>query len=501
LCAPIKETQEVIDRDTEIVSRIRARLVTQLGEDRFELWFGNGTRLQWINEALRVSADTSFRVDRLRRGLLSEIQRVLWEECDRDVAVTFAVDTSLASLRQEEPAPASGEDVATQNGKPDTEQAAPATLDGGGVIPLVRGPRPTPGDPVGWSRRAAPSRRFARLDSLVTGPCNRMALGAVDLVVRDPGQMNPLFVHGPSGVGKSHLLEGVWSEVRRRGGRRIIYLTAEQFTTYFLQALRGSGLPSFRQKYRAVDLLILDDVQFFVGKQATITELLHTLDALLRDSGQIVMAADRSQSELAVLGAELQARISGGLVCVMQPLDLDTRRTLLRQLTQRRQLPLEDAALDRIAQRAPGDARQLIGLVNRLWATSQTLKQQLSLAMIDQVVGELFPSAGGVIKLDDIQRVVCDEFGLDPDVLRSDRRARSVSHPRMLAMWLARKHTHAALTEIGEFFGRRSHSTVLSAQNKVEGWVLSGQLVKCDKSNCDVRALLTRLERTLSAYA
>jgi chromosomal replication initiator protein len=417
------------------------------------------------------------------------------------VVVTFDVNPSLSGNEQLELAVAPSEDAAQtlQEHARATEAATGSTTGGVAALALAPELRTATARSAGWSGRTTPPRRFARLDGLLAGACNRMALGAAELVIRDPGQMNPLFVHGPSGAGKTHLLEGIWSEVRRCGGRRIIYLTAEQFTTYFLQALRGSGLPNFRQKYRAVDLLILDDVQFFVGKQATITELLHTLDALLRDSGQIVMAADRPPNELAVLGAELQARISGGLVCPMQPLDVDTRRRLVSQLVQRRELTLDDASLDRIAERVPGDARQIVGVVNRLWATGQTLDRRPTPAMVDEVLGELFPNAGGVIKLDDIQRVVCEEFGLDPDVLRSDRRARSVSHPRMLAMWLARKFTQAALTEIGEFFGRRSHSTVLSAQHKVERWVTTGQTVKCDKSNCDVRALLTRLERSLRA--
>ncbi len=151
------------------------------------------------------------------------------------------------------------------------------------------------------------------------------------MIVEQPGEVTPFFVHGPTGVGKTHLLEGIWSEMRRRGGRRVIYLAAEQFTTYFLQALRGSGLPSFRQKYREVDLLIIDDVQFFAGKQATIIELLHTIDALLRESRQLVLAADRPLQELRGLGNEFAARTAGGLACGMQPLDFETRREVLRQ--------------------------------------------------------------------------------------------------------------------------------------------------------------------------
>jgi chromosomal replication initiator protein len=308
-----------------------------------------------------------------------------------------------------------------------------------------------------------------------------------------------LFLCGPSGVGKTHLLEGIWTEVRRRGGRRVIYLSSEQFTTYFLQALRGSGLPSFRQKYRAVDLLILDDVQFFAGKQATITELHYTIDALIRESRQIVMAADRAPAELNALGSELQNRLLGGLVCPLQPLDRATRAQVLAQLVAQRTVPIEPELLERIAERAPGDARQLIGALNRIWATSEALRQPISLTLVDEILDELFPHATSVIKLDDIQRVICDEFGIDPQTLRSDQRSRRVSYPRMLAMWLARKYTQAALTEIGDFFGRRSHSTVVSAQHKVEGWVSNGQQIDLKQQSCDVRAVLTRLERSLRA--
>jgi chromosomal replication initiator protein len=319
------------------------------------------------------------------------------------------------------------------------------------------------------------------------------------MVLQDPGKMNPLFVHGPSGSGKTHLLEGIWSEARRRGGRRIIYLSAEQFTTYFLQALRGSGLPSFRQKYRAVDLLILDDVQFFAGKQATINEMLHTLDALLRESRQIVLAADRSPSELMSLGQELPARISGGIVCQLQPLDVPTRCDVLQQLALQRSLTISGSLASRIAERTTGDARQLAGFMNRLWATCQAIGESPSAALVDQLLDELFPNRGSVVRLDDIQRVICEEFGIDQEQLKSDGRSRRISQPRMLAMWLARKHTRAALTEIGEFFGRRSHSTVVSAQQKVDQWFSQGERLVCDRQESDIRALVSRLEQSLRA--
>ncbi len=303
--------------DTEIVSKVRALLEAELGEDRFELWFGTETRFEWTEQAFRIAADSSFRVERLRKSLHREIESVVQSVVGVGTSVEFRVDEQLATPF----APVTVKDsVQPRKAVPDAaiESLIPVRASGTQASLETRaasdGPFPT-GATGHRAMAGSRGRKFARFATLIRGASNQIAIGAAELVVRQPGQINPLFVHGPTGAGKTHLLEGIWSEVRRRGGRRIIYLSAEQFTTYFLQALRGSGLPSFRQKYRAVDLLVLDDVHFFAGKQATITELLHTIDALLRESRQVVLSADRPPSELRDLGGDLQARIHGGLVC------------------------------------------------------------------------------------------------------------------------------------------------------------------------------------------
>ena len=340
---------------------------------------------------------------------------------------------------------------------------------------------------------------FATFDAFVVGKSNELAVSSAQMVLQCPGEVTPLLIHGPPGVGKTHLLEGIWSEMRKSGGRRVVYLSAEQFTTYFLQALRGGGLPSFRNKYRAVDLLIIDDLQFFGGKQATINELLQTMDALMRESRQLVLAADRGPTELQNLCPELVTRISGGLVCNIEPIDCETGKKILKQLATRRNLTLTESVAERIAKRVQGDARQLSGVVNRLWATREVTRRPITSEVADCVIDELFPEANSLVRLDDIQRAVCDEFHIDPEMLRSDSRSRQVSHPRMLAMWLARKHTRAALTEISEYFGRRSHSTVVSAQSKVDRWVDQGQELRCSQRECKVKDVLARLERNIKA--
>ena len=190
-----------------------------------------------------------------------------------------------------------------------------------------------PAEALSESEPQRAARRFARLDNFVVGSCNRVAFTAAQMVAERPGPVSPLFLYGPAGCGKTHLLEGIWSAVRGSSqSRRVLYLTAEQFTSMFLEALRGSGLPSFRHKYRHVDLLLIDDVQFFLGKRATLVELQNTVDALLRERRQLVLAADRSPSELAKFGPVLTTRFSGGLVCGIEPPGHSTRLEILRNL-------------------------------------------------------------------------------------------------------------------------------------------------------------------------
>ena len=210
--------------------------------------------------------------------------------------------------------------------------------------------------------RASPRRRFASLDTFVAGETNRVAVASAEMVVRRPGQVSPLMFHGPTSVGKTHLLEGIWTAARKSHQRlTAVYLSAEQFTSQFLEALRGSGLPNFRRKYRGVGVLILDDLQFFVGKRATQVELLHTIDGFLREGRQLVFAADRSPTDLPGLGPELTTRLTGGLVCGIEPPDHATRLAIVGQMARRMKLHVPPEVQQLVASRLTSHARQLSG--------------------------------------------------------------------------------------------------------------------------------------------
>ena len=201
-------------------------------------------------------------------------------------------------------------------------------------------------------------------------------------------------IHGPTGTGKTHLLEGIWIAAKKaQPALHAVYLSAEQFTTYFLEALHGSGLPNFRRKYRGVELLIVDDLHFFAGKRATLIELLHTIDTLQREGRQLVFAADRAPGALSELGPELVARLQGGLCCAVETPDYETRRGIVRQLSAMLEVEVPAEVQDFVAAHVDTHARALCGALNQLQAASQAHGKPVTLTLADQTLAESDPLA------------------------------------------------------------------------------------------------------------
>jgi len=499
-----KEPQEVMNHDREIVSAVHRVLADQVGAERHELWFGDSAQLEVQDGTLLVSAPHPFLLDVLRRNFQGDLQGAARSVLGTDASVVFRVQTpssaptgsaeadAEAVSGQADAGPGCDNNGIAARGAPVQEVAVTGSATRGAATRLHT--------PSAATTKGHAGRAFARLETFVAGDDNRVAYTAVDMIIRCPGSVSPLFIYGPPGVGKTHLLESVWSSLRGRSrARRVILLSAEQFTSYFLEALQGSGLPNFRRKYRDCDVLIIDNVHFFSGKRATGFELLHTLDGLLRDGRQLVFAADRPPAQLSGLGPELVTRLSGGLICGIQPLDEQTRRGVLQRLAAQRQLQLPPDVLPFIAAHAGGDARQLAGALNRLQAVAQAFGRPISLELAQESLSDLLPGGSCQVGLSDIERAVCHTFGLEPKSLQSDRKVRQVSHPRMLAMWLARKYTPAAMSEISQYFGRRSHSSVALAQGKVERWLAEGRSLHLTGRAQSVRDVVRQLEQTLRA--
>ncbi len=343
-------------------------------------------------------------------------------------------------------------------------------------------------------------RKFASLTSFVAGPCNKLALYSAEMVARDPGKITPLFVHGPTSVGKTHLLEGIWSAERKAGrGPTSVYLSAEQFTSQFLEALRGGGLPVFRRKYRGVRVLLLDDLHFLTGKRATQVEMMHTVDTLLREGRQLVVAADRPPAEFSDFMPELVTRLSSGMVCRIEPPEYSTRLGIVATMCRRLGVELPADVQRYVATQFTGHARELSGAICRLQAMSEAAEEKITLALAEEALGEMVRQNSRVVRLGDIEKAVCKVFGLEPRTLQSADKSRRASQPRMLAMWLARKHTRAALSEIGQFFGKRSHSTVISANKRVDQWVALDEPISLPEQTWKIDEAIRQVERQLTA--
>ena len=482
--------------DEKDVEKVVLRAVAdRIGKDRFDVWFrDNQVEMTWREGRLEIAAPTRFYADRLAAMFGQEIEEAARRAAGAEPSLVFTVDPELGR-----PLRPVGSESPTRPAQPSDSSSPPP---GAGEAP----------ESSGREVKARRQRPFRTLETFVAGASNRMALTGVRATIEHPGDFSPLLLWGPPGTGKTHLLETIWVALRRDRRYHVLLVTAEQFTTMFLAALHGRGLPSFRQKFRSIDVLLIDDIQFFAQKKATLVELQHTVDVLHRAGKQLVLTADRSPTDLSGLGNELLTRITGGLSCGLQLPDLVTRRGLVARFLSEAAARLSrsessgrlvanahalDAVIEWIAQRVPGDARQLRGAVNQVVALARAQGRPLCRSLAQEALAPIAVSAHQNVGLEEIERAVCDVFGLQPRSLQSDKRSKVIAQPRMLAMWLARKYTPAVYAEIGNYFGRRSHSTVIAAQKKVRQWLESDSVVHLAGTDCPITEALQQVEARL----
>ncbi len=457
-------------RDTEIVSALRRALAQRVGNDAYELWFAGGAALDWDGTSLLLKASSQFKLDRIRSHFRSELVEACNEVLKREAQFIFRIDLDAVAKPT-----STSTDVAST--KPQADEANSDT------------------SARGFAKQSG-QRKFASLRTFVAGEGNRLAFTSCEMIVDRPGEISPLYLYGLAGTGKTHLLEGIWSAIRRRRTKNVVFLSAEQFTNYFVEALKGKGLPSFRRKYRGTDVLIIDDVHFLAGKKATIGELQHTLDDMQRRGRQVVLSGDRPAGMLKELGQATITRLASGMSCALQPADRNTRLAIARQMATARRMEVATSVLEFIADKLSGDARHLSGALNRLQAAAAAWGRPVDVQLAREALADLIRAGARPVQLGDIERAVCSVMGLDRDKLQSPQKSKSVAHPRMLAMYLARKHTRAGLSEIGDHFGR-THTTVVSAEKRVRGWLDEHASLSVDGSTWSVDDAIRRIEGEL----
>jgi chromosomal replication initiator protein len=307
-------------------------------------------------------------------------------------------------------------------------------------------------------------------DTFVVGQSNRFAHAAAQAAAETPGtQYNPLFIYGGVGLGKTHLLQAVGHYVlRNHPGLKVRYVTLETFTNEFINSLRDDSIEGFKNRYRTVDVLLIDDVQFLHKKEQTQEEFFHTFNALYDAQKQIVLTSDRHPKALATLEDRLVSRFEWGLIVDIQPPDLETRVAILRKKARTDRLVLsDDETLMLIASRVPTNIRELEGCLTRVVAYSSITKRPIDVDLAREVLKDIPETAATKVTIDVILSAVAESTGVSVNEIIGDKRSRPVVDSRHLAMYLARELTDLSLPKIGERFGNRDHTTVLHAVDKI----------------------------------
>ncbi len=528
----MKIAHEVAMFDGSIAETVETKLRQRIGKDRMDLWFGGDAKWTQIgHNVIGIEVASSFIADCVAKMFRDDLQAAVVEAAGNHFGFQISVTSpfEVTASHPEQQSHTSQDDsvlVSQVRKRPNVSNVERAhqvvrlpdraATDATAITRNVRhgtsraDPANTPEQSNRDDLKAASvdiqvDRLMAlrrenerRWNEFVAGDHNRLAYTACEMVLERPGQINPLLIHGPSGTGKSHLAIGLAHKLRMTYQmRRVLILTAEQFTIEYTESARGGGFANFRRKYRDVEAIVIDDIQFCLGKAGTLVELRNTIDMLLRDRRQVVLVADRGLNELSGLGADLYARLSGGMACAIDPLDAKTRIEVLRRMCEKSRVELSQSSVQTLAEQCSGDARVLQGVSHRLVAQQRVLGRPLSDDEALRCTLDLIRASHPIVRMHDIEKVVCEAFGLEGKTLREKTKCQNVSQPRMLAMFLARKYTRTALSEIGDYFGKRQHSTVISAQKKVESWLASDELIGCGRGQIAVRDMLKSLEATL----
>ncbi|HEU5303848.1 MAG TPA: chromosomal replication initiator protein DnaA [Gemmatimonadales bacterium] len=330
------------------------------------------------------------------------------------------------------------------------------------AVPVPPAPGPAPGRAEGLNPRYT-------FDTFVVGSSNQFAGAACQAVAELPSRAyNPLFIYGGVGLGKTHLLHAVGHQVLRLfPGTSVVYLSSERFTNVLINAIRYDRTAEFRARYRNIDLLLIDDIQFISGKERTQEEFFHTFNDLYESRKQIIVSSDCSPKDIPEIEERLRSRFEWGLIADIQPPDFETRVAILKKKAAVERVRLSDDVAYLIAARIKSNIRELEGSLTRMIAFCALTGREMSVELAQEVLADLWGEEERIITIEQVQRKVSDYFGVKISDLKAKNRTKAVAFPRQVAMYLSRHLTHASLAEIGRSFGGKDHTTVLHAVDKI----------------------------------
>ncbi|HXY17280.1 MAG TPA: chromosomal replication initiator protein DnaA [Gaiellaceae bacterium] len=419
---------------------VSGKLRDTLNETTFQTWFGQASAGELGDGVFTIVVPNDFTREWIEEHFLGFLRSAATEVTGRELRIAFSV---------------------REDGRPE---------------------HPEPGVPAPAVRVSAPVEREHTdvagtnpkytFDLFVIGSSNRFAHAAALAVAEAPAQAyNPLFIYGGTGLGKTHLLQAIGAYVSQHSrGLQTRYVTSETFMNDFINSLRDKRIEGFKQRYRTYDVLLVDDIQFFEGKERIQEEFFHTFNSLYEAGRQIVISSDRPPKEIATLEERLRSRFEWGLLTDIQAPDLETRIAILRKKVTTDAIAIGDPeVLTFIASRVSTNIRELEGALTRVVAFSSLTGKSLTVELAEQVLRDLFPMGDDIpaVTIPRIQETVADRFGLSVTELVSPRRSQAVAYPRQVAMYLSRELTDSSLPKIGKEFGGRDHTTVIHATSKI----------------------------------
>jgi len=469
--------------ETQLSQRFFQCLEQAIGNARFEQWFAGQTLISFSGDLVSVGVKSPFLIKWLRR----EFSEAALEAARQCVGISAQVRFDVDPRAMELAATAVVQQSDQKGSKNEPEEKPEAS--------------PTARKQAGKKRLPPRRRRFARLPDFIPGSCNRVALSMVNIICNQPGeQYNPLYLYGGVGVGKTHLAEGIHVRVRELHPElQVTYLTAEAFANFYTKALRERTLPAFRRRFRSIDVLIVDDIEFLNAKKGIQEEFCHTIQELLSYGRQVILAGDRHPRMLTHIRPDLSTRFLSGLVIRLEAPDLETRREIVKHHADRFALSITDDAIDFVARKFTRNVRELIGAVNCLQTYHHMTKRSVGITATREVLKDLERDCLQIIRACDIQHAVCELFGVQKEALISSRRTRELAQPRMLAMYLTRQWTQSAYHEIGKQFGGRNHSTVISAEKKMKQMIEKDEQLQVANRKWTAQEVVSMVEEQLQA--
>jgi chromosomal replication initiator protein len=445
-------------------SRLLESLRRRMTREQYGTWFQSTELVRWQGSDLVIGVSNSFRQQWLQRNFRGIVAEAAGALVGGAVAVTFVVQAGVEGAATTPPSPPTPSPMPFPS--PEGRVAAREPV----APPRVERNEATPFHGTGAGDRPLQLGPHYTFENFIVGPSNHMAYASARAVAQEPGRAyNPLFIHGPVGLGKTHLLHAVCHEfLLRCPTDRVCFLSCEEFINEFLLALRSNDVDRFRQRFRDVHLLVIDDIHFLAGKERTQEEFFHLFNRLYQQNHQIVMSSDAAPSEIPTLEDRLVSRFKWGLVANLEQPEMETRMAILRRKAELQGIEIPPEVIELIAGSFRSNIREIEGALLSVVARARVTGQPVDLALAQQALAPSLHRTRPHVTIDRIAEVVSAFYQVKPTDLRSKKRTRVVSLARQVVMALARRLTPLSLGEIGQHLGGRDHTTVLYGIQKVE---------------------------------